>query len=61
MMELAMIEKFLPGAGKVGNIVAADEAWKRFLPADRQPLEFLEERAVNEWLGFHWPSLGNLT
>ncbi len=54
MMELAMIEKLLAGAGEVRNVVAADQAGERFLPANRQPLELLEERAVDQGLRFHW-------
>ena len=47
-----MIEKLLAGAGEVRDIVAADQTGKRFLPVDRQPLELLEERAVDQWLRF---------
>jgi hypothetical protein len=53
VMELAMIEKLLARTGKMRDIVTADEAGERFLPADGQPLELLEERAVYEWLGLH--------
>ena len=53
MMELAMIEKLLAGTGKVRDVVAAHQAGKRFLPADRQPLELLEERAVDQRGWFH--------
>ena len=53
MMELAMIEKLLAGTGKMGNVVAADETGEGFLPANRQPLKFLEQRAVDQWLRFH--------
>jgi hypothetical protein len=48
-----MIEEFLAGTRKVRNIMAAHQAGERFLPADRQSLEFLEERAVDQWLGLH--------
>jgi hypothetical protein len=47
MMELAMIEELLAGPGEVRNIVAADQAGKRFLPANSQPLELLEKGAVD--------------
>ena len=47
MMELAMIEKLLAGTGEVRDVVAADQAGERLLPADRQALELLEERAVD--------------
>jgi hypothetical protein len=53
-MELTMIEKLLAGAGEVGDIVAADQAGKRLLPTDGQPLELLEEGAVDQGFGFHW-------
>ena len=53
MMKLAMIEKLLAGTGEVRDVVAAHQTGERFLPADRQPLELLEERAVDQWLGFH--------
>ena len=48
-MELAMIQKLLAGAGEVRDVVAADQTGERFLPVDRQPLELLEERAVDQW------------
>ncbi len=53
VMELAMIEKLLAGAGKVRDVVAADQTGKRLLPANGQPLELLEERAVDQWARFH--------
>jgi hypothetical protein len=30
------------------------------LPADRQPLELLEERAVDQRVGFHWRAFTSL-
>jgi hypothetical protein len=53
-MELAMIEKLLAGTGEMRNVVAADETGEGFLPANRQPFELLEQRAVDQWLSFHW-------
>jgi hypothetical protein len=54
LMKLPMIEKLLAGAGEVRDVVAAHQPRERFLPAYRQPLELLEERAVDQWFGFHW-------
>ena len=53
MMELAVIEKLLAGAGEVRDIMAAYQAGERFLPLNRQPLELLEEGAVDQRGWFH--------
>ena len=53
MVELPVIQKLLPGPRKVGNVMAANQAGKRFLPEDREPLEFFEEGAIDERRGFH--------
>jgi len=47
MMELPMIEEFLARSGKMRDVVAANEAGKRFLPAQGKPFEFLEESAID--------------
>src|ERR1700722_3027739 len=54
VMELAMIEKLLARTGEMRNVVTADQTGEGLLPANRQPLEFLEQRAVDQWLRFHF-------
>ena len=48
MMEMAVVEKLLPGAGESGAVVAADESGERLLPVNRQPLELFEKLAVQQ-------------
>ena len=53
VMELAMVEKLLAGAGKMRDVVAAHQAGERLLPLNRQPFEFLEESGVDQRGWFH--------
>src|SRR5438270_11617153 len=53
MMKLAMVQELLARTGQMRDVVAADQTGERFLPANRQPLELLEESAVDQRRGFH--------
>ena len=48
-----MIQEFLAGTGKMGNVMPTDQPGKRFLPLNRQPLELLEETAIDQGCRFH--------
>ena len=53
VMEIAMVQKLLAGAGKARRIVAAHQAGERLLPVDGQPLQFLQKLAVENGRGVH--------
>jgi hypothetical protein len=46
MMEIAVVEKLLAGAGEVRDVMAADQAGKGFVPANGEALELFEKLAV---------------
>ena len=61
MMELAMIQEFLPASGKARSIVTADQPGQGILPLDGQALQAFENsiiekrfRHVREPLQRHW-------
>ena len=54
MVKMAMIEKFLPAAGKMRSVMASYQAWKGLLPAQSEPLQFFEKRAVDQWRLIHF-------
>ena len=43
MMEMAMIQKLLAGAGKARDVVATDQPGERLLPVDGQPFQLLQK------------------
>ncbi len=51
MMKVAVIEEFLSGAGEARSVVPADQAGKRFLPMQREPLQPFEKIAINQRCG----------
>ena len=48
VMEMPMIQKFLPRPGEARRVVAAHQPRQRFLPMDRQPLELFEQRGLDQ-------------
>ena len=48
-----MIQKLLPGAREARLVVAAHQAGERFLPAQSQPFELLQELTVENRRGIH--------
>src|SRR5436309_2903211 len=53
MVELPVIQKLLAGPSEMRDVAPADQAGKRFLPTDSQPLELFEERAIDQRRGVH--------
>jgi hypothetical protein len=43
VMEVAMVQEFLARARESLRVMAADQSRQRFLPMDRQPLQFFEQ------------------
>jgi len=52
MMELPMIQELLAGPAKCEMLWPPTKAWKRFLPLNRQALEFPREAVSIRGVGF---------
>jgi hypothetical protein len=49
-MEIAVVQEFLTRAGEMRQVMAADNAGERLLPAQRQTFQSFQEVAVNKGL-----------
>ena len=53
VVEIAMVEELLAGAGEARHVVAAHQPGKRFLPVDGQPFQFFQKLPVQQRGGRH--------